>query len=461
MTTADAANITARLVEYLGTLQPEKLPLQVLEVAKHSALDWLGAAIVGAQAPSVNIIVDIISSPNSRGTLIGRNTRASAFDAALANGSAGHASELDNVHDALGGHPSAAILPALFALSELHRTSGIKFLAAIVAGTEVQCKVAAIIGESLRQRGFHSTSIIGTLGAAAAAGYLLGLNGAEMANAIGIAACQSAGMRLAFGTMAKPLQVGSAAMNGFRAALLAQKGLSAPRNSLDPPLGFSGLYGLNNAAQGHSAPQRHPDRGFYILETMFKDYPCCFALHGPIDAALQMRALSGYNSYLIKEVDVVVSPGLSALCSLTGPTTAEETRFSLPYALALTLAEHDPTSVDAWSAEIAETPRMAALIKCIRPTVGPQSLKASCTLSILQSDRTRLSTASEFRIPSTDLLGQWRSLTMKFARNVIPILGEARTRLLITKFDYFLGLDDASIPLRLASLCHSNEGASQ
>jgi 2-methylcitrate dehydratase PrpD len=256
-------------------------------------------------------------------------------------------------------------------------------------------------------------------------------------------------LRLAFGTMTKSLQVGSAAMNGARAAVLAQRGLSAPRGALDARSSFFELYQSGNTGPSGSALRRPPATGYYTLETLFKDYPCCFALHGAIDAALQMRGRAGYDCDLIDEIEIVTNPGLPTLCSLTAPSTAEETRFSLPYAVALALTEHDPTSVDAWSMEIAKTPRLTALIERIRPTIRPQSPKTSCTLNIVQSDARRLSTTSEFRYPSSDMSGQWQRLTTKFTRNVAPILGEISVRLMVTKFEHFLELDDASIPLRL------------
>jgi 2-methylcitrate dehydratase PrpD len=441
--------LITELVEYLQNLQAEKLPRRVLEAAKHSAFDWLGTAIAGAKTPSANIIADTVSSPHGLGTLIGRAARASVFDAALVNGSASHATELDDVHDALGGHPSAAILPAVFALSELQTISGLEFLAGVVAGIEVQCKIAVALGANLGQRGFHPTSIIGTLGAAAAVGYLIRLNSAALSNAIGIAACQASGLRIAFGSMTKPLQVGNAAMNGLRAALFAQRGFSAPRNPFASPLGFIDFDGTGDFAPSYDAPRTEPDSGFYILETMFKDYPCCFALHGVIDAALQMRALPGYDCDSIERIDVVVNPGLPVLCSLNRPITTEETRFSMPYAIALTLAGHDPTSLDAWALQIAETPLIAALLARIRTTVGPQSQATSCTLSVHQSKQGTLSAVSTFRYPSVDPSSQWKHLNKKFMRNVGPLLGEMCTLYLVSECDQFVDLDDTSTLLRL------------
>ena len=64
------------------------------------------------------------------------------------------------------------------------------------------------------QRGWHCTSTLGTIGAAAAASRLLGLDAAAAAHALAIAASAASGLKENFGTMVKPLHAGLAARNG-------------------------------------------------------------------------------------------------------------------------------------------------------------------------------------------------------------------------------------------------------
>jgi 2-methylcitrate dehydratase PrpD len=441
-------NLINNLVDYAVSLEPEKIPPDVLEVAKQCALDWLGSALAGSRSPPVDIIVDTVSSEKCNGTLIGRETHASLLDAAFINGTAGHAVELDNVLDALGGHPTATILPALFAMSEIEKTSGRLFLAAIVVGIEIQCRVAALIGKTLRQSGFHSTSFIGTLGAAVAAGYLAGLTKKELRSSLVIAFSQASGGHFAFGTMLKPVQTGNAAMNGVRATLLAKRGLVVSTNPLAPPNGFSGLFGSIDLEKYRTANEMNI---YFTSETIFKDYPCCFALHGVVDAALQIKALAGYNIDLVGAIEVEVHPGVSELCNFGVPESTEQTRFSVPYAVAMSLSPWDPTSVNSWSINGIAYPPLEKLIKSVRLIVRPPTENSICKVKVIQFNGELLVANSKLRKPSADLKGQWEHLLKKFRRYATPILDKTRIKELVEDFEVFDELLDVAIVLRKAT----------
>src|SRR5262249_61597304 len=79
---------------------------------------------------------------------------------------------------------------------------------------------------------------VGTIGAAAAASRLLGLEEEATGRALAIAASEASGLKANFGTMAKPLHAGLAARNGVLAARLAQAGLSASADALVGDQGF-------------------------------------------------------------------------------------------------------------------------------------------------------------------------------------------------------------------------------
>ncbi len=135
------------------------------------------------------------------------------------NGAAGHALDFDDTHMAMGGHPSAPIIPAILALAETTGASGRDVLEAIVVGVEAECRLGAIIGAQHYVVGFHSTGTIGTFGAAAACAHMLRLDEGGWLCALGLAGTQAAGLKSGFGTMAKPLHAGRAASNGLFSAL--------------------------------------------------------------------------------------------------------------------------------------------------------------------------------------------------------------------------------------------------
>jgi 2-methylcitrate dehydratase PrpD len=120
-------------------------------------------------------------------------------------------------------------------------------LLAYALGFEVEAKIGRGVNPHHYNLGWHATSTLGTLGAAAACAKLLSLDVPQTQTALGIAASTAAGLRQNFGTMTKPLHPGQAAMNGVNAALLAQLGWTAERDILEAPYGFCQLY----AGAGH------------------------------------------------------------------------------------------------------------------------------------------------------------------------------------------------------------------
>lgn len=444
----EQSGLTQKLAQRACALRHQDIPPIVLESAKYRLLDWLGVAIAGTKTPAVRILVDQVLALSHGGyaRLIGYSERVPVLEAAMANGVAGHALEFDDVHDAFGGHPTAPIAPALFAASELRDISGPTFLRALIVGTELECSISAAVGGRMRSRGFHPTAVVGALGAAGAVGTLLGLSPVQMHAAIGIAACQAAGLTAAFGTMVKALQVGKAAADGARAALLAQRGYSSPAQVLEHPGGFAKAHGAEHAnTQGEGLD------GYFALETLFKDYPCCFALHGAVDAALCIRASPSYDSNLVRRIEVFSHIGTLDLYNLLFPKSAEEARFSLPYAIALVLAGGDPGLVEDWDPRDRHTHQMDQLMRCVHAKLTAPLPGESCTLKVVQSNDIELTATSPLRVPFKDLAQQWSILSQKFNRLAAPVIGKSRSGLLLAAVDQFDTLASVSEVLELAT----------
>ena len=87
--------------------------------------------------------------------VFGTAQRVAPLDAALINGTAAHALDYDDCSDTLGGHPSAPILPALFALAETRAVDGRAFIAAYVAGWEAETRIARGINFHHYEKGWH------------------------------------------------------------------------------------------------------------------------------------------------------------------------------------------------------------------------------------------------------------------------------------------------------------------
>src|SRR5579863_873981 len=103
-------------------------------------------------------------------------TLAGALDAALINGTAAHALDFDDVSNSLGGHPSAPILPAIFAVAETRECSGADFIAAYVAGFETETRIGRGVHYYHYEKGWHPTATLGVFGATAACCHLMRLD---------------------------------------------------------------------------------------------------------------------------------------------------------------------------------------------------------------------------------------------------------------------------------------------
>src|SRR5215203_7194419 len=226
---AATAGLTGRLVAGVRDLRYDDLPADVIVIAKHCLLDWLGVTLAGSREPLAQMLRDEVAEQGGRpqATLIGTDARASTQQAALVNGAASHALDFDDVHLVMNGHPSVPVLPALLALAEAHDGDGRALIAAFVAGVEVECRIGALVMPGHYNAGFHATGTLGAFGAAAACAHLLALDTDQWQIALAIAGTQAGGLKAMFGTMCKPLHAGKAAANGLLAATLAARGFTA------------------------------------------------------------------------------------------------------------------------------------------------------------------------------------------------------------------------------------------
>jgi len=221
--------VTRWLAGRAAAVRLEDLPERAVTVARHCILDWFAVTLPGAAEPAVRILAEDLLADGARpvASLVGLPQRTSALNAALVNGTASHALDFDDVNMAILGHPTVAVLPGLLALAEERGASQDEVLAAFVAGYDVACRTGALMSPGHYGHGFHATSTVGSVGAAAACARLMGLDAETTATACGIAATRASGLKSMFGTMCKPLHAGMAAQNGLMAARLAARGFTS------------------------------------------------------------------------------------------------------------------------------------------------------------------------------------------------------------------------------------------
>jgi 2-methylcitrate dehydratase PrpD len=229
-------------------------PPNVVAEGKRCLIDGFGVLLAGSAEQGSQILRRYAqkSSGAKEATVLGREPMTcSAAHAALANAGSAHALDYDDTQlsttpDRTFGlltHPTTPALSAALAVAERSGASGSAFLEAYLVGVEVECKMAETIDPNHYERGFHSTGTLGVFGAAAAAGKLMKLNEAQLAHMLAIASSLSAGIRVNFGSMSKPLNAARASENGVFAAEIASQGFTGGDNGLDGQWGFFQVLG--------------------------------------------------------------------------------------------------------------------------------------------------------------------------------------------------------------------------
>ena len=416
-------SITDRLIDSVAGLTPAAIPAPATTVARQCVLDWFGVTLAGSREPLSEILV-AEAAETGASTLVGRSERSSPLAAALINGAMSHALDFDDTHTLMSGHPSAPVVPAALALAERDGRDGAAFLAAVVAGIEMECRLGALLNPGHYATGFHATGTVGTFGAATAAAHLLRLDGERWRHAFALAGTQAAGLKSSFGTMAKPLHAGRAAQNGMLAALLARGGFTGNPELLEVAQGF---------ALTHGAPQLDParltalDGRFLITDTLFKYHASCYLTHAAIEAAASLRRQHGLLAGEVEAVEVRGSEGCVGVCDIAEPATGLEGKFSLRATAAMALLGDDTSDTAAFSDERMRDAELRSMRDRVTfvPLAGLPATRASV---IVHARGSRFEAQADTGIPASDLDRQWEALSAKFFALAEPVLGPGAAR---------------------------------
>jgi len=365
----------------------EQIPREVVKLAKRSILDGLGCILAGTAEASGMIATEYVKEMGGtpEASVIGGGFKTSTPQAALANGTMGHALDYDDVAVNWLGHPTVALLPAVLAIGEREKFSGREPLAGYIVGFEVAAKLGAAIGLGHYGWGWHATVTLGTMGAAAAVANMLRLNAHQTKMALGIAASLAGGTRQNFGTMTKPFHAGSAARNGTVAALMAKKGFTADEAILESPMGFCKLFSGGaqhdsaKAAEGLGAP-------FDILSpgVSMKPYPCCYLTHRCIDAILYLIREYGIRAEDVELVECRTSEFLPQVLIHSQPRAALEGKFSMQYCMAIALLDGQ-VGLNQFTDEKVLDPKAQELLKRVK-LVHPEGTSFNEAVTIRLKD---------------------------------------------------------------------------
>jgi 2-methylcitrate dehydratase PrpD len=363
------------LAQFVCTTPFAAIPEPVVAKARRHFLDTLGAALAGADSELTQRCLRAVlcSEPAGDVGVWGGTQHVSARSAALINGVAAHALELDDA----GGcdHSGAVVVPALLAVIPLCPTvpDGEAVLTAMVLGYDVARRVLEACGgySPHNGAGWHSTGTCGVFGAAAACARLLQLDAAQTAHALGLAASMSGGLWsfIHDGADSKKLHAGRPAEAGLLAALLAREGMTGPGQVFEDSWGgFLRTYA--GAAAEPAALTAELGSVWKLARCSIKPYAACRGTHSAIDAVGDLLQALDIDGDAIERIEVRASDFLVGMCAGQDTTTLAAAQMSLPYALAVRCLRGN-ASLGSYQDQVRAAPEIQRFMTCIDMQVEP------------------------------------------------------------------------------------------
>ena len=327
----------------------EDLPAKAVEETKKQVLDYIGVAIGGygqAGAKEVReLAIDWGGAPQA--TIFSCGAKVPAPNAAQANATMVHSLDFDDVHEAAIMHPGVVTISTALALAEYTGgLSGKSFIQAVAVGGDMISRMglAARPGDNIHKYGWHLTTLNGFMTSAAVAAKIMGLGEDKMTNAVGIGYHQSAGNGQAVkdGVLTKRLGPGFAVRGGIQAAMLAERGVTGAKNSMEGVQGFYYVYHGNCYSRDLLVGEL--GRRFESENISIKPYPSCRGTHPTIDATLSLVTENDIPADKVESIKIWAGRGTLDLLALplevkAKPRNYVDSQFSLVWGCATAIAK--------------------------------------------------------------------------------------------------------------------------
>lgn len=359
--------VSETLSEFITSTEFSGLGTSQVSAAMRAISDCHGCTIAGAATQTGAIVRRVAEASCARGesSVIGGALSLSAQGAALANGTAAHALDYDDILWTQYGHPSATVWSAALAVGEAVGASGQDVILAYAIGVQINGKLGRFANPMLYAHGWHATAAIGVIGATAAACKLMRLTDRQTAMALGTAASQACGVRRNFGTMTKPFHAGNAARGAVLAAELAREGFTSDLTAFEGEFGWART--LNARAIPSAQELAVQLRSSWELDDpgiVLKRYPACGATHCALDAIIAIKKENGLASAEMDRIVCDASPFAKTVLLYPRPTTALEGKFSMEFSIAVA-AEEGQAGLAQYDDRWVKDPRIAALLERI------------------------------------------------------------------------------------------------
>ncbi len=448
---------TRALAQFAAELTYEKIPESIISHTKICLLDTFGCGLFGSTLPWARIVADFVRdlAEKQESVVWGRDFKVSAPNAALANGTAVHSFELDDLHKTAILHPGGvAISPALAVAEKVGACNGKEFLTAVVAGYEVGIRVGMSVGTSHLQKGFHNTGTNGTFCSGAASGRILRLDPEKMTHDLGIAGTQAAGLMAAqYSAMVKRMHAGRAAQSGVYGALLAQRGLTGITNILEAD--FGGYCKTMSDASDMNTLTAGLGENFETGKVGFKPYAAGGSTHTAHEA---VKSIMNKNKLTAEMIDRIIIHSTTVTYHHTSweynPQGVTAAQMNMQYVVAITALEGD-IFINQFTEEKVNDPKIIAYTRKVEvipdpelDRLGPEFRHAIIAELKTKDGRTfreRVDTAkgsNKNPMTTDEVIRKYRTLSGK-------VLGQKRVDEL---YDMVLNLEKVPDVKRLASL---------
>ncbi|MEV7136378.1 MmgE/PrpD family protein [Arthrobacter sp. NPDC093128] len=343
------SHIEERIADHFVSTSWSSLPASSRGQAVRAVLWWIATALEGATEPDQARLIQYVAGRGgaTEATILGSDIQGSAELAGLVNGRAAKAWEHEDkywVNESIGFGVGCCVVSAAVAAAEARGgVTGHELITAVALGIDFEIRLLRPLGLGFVPGSAvaNATFVLGTYGAALAAGKIYGLDRSEFLDALGIAHSQAAGnFQGQFEGRGVALQAGVAVRNGLESARLASLGMEGPRASIT---GVAGLYQVHypRSAVDFESIVEGLGQHFFVDELGFKGYPCGIVAHPAIDAAASVRnAIAGRG---IEAIEITGPESLSIMAQplerKRAPRTSIEAQFSIPWAVACALRD--------------------------------------------------------------------------------------------------------------------------
>lgn len=370
------SSLSRKMAQWSMDLKYQDIPEESIWEAKRFLLDSMGCALAAVKNEDMESMFRFTEKLGGtpEATMIGRETKTNASNAALMNCLLTRAMDYNDIYwEEDPSHPSDLIGAAL-AAGEVNRKNGKEVLEAIVVNYELMLRWCHAAHPGVREVGWHHASLVQFV-SPVVAGKLFDLDLDQMVAAVGISSSSHftlGGVVAGHLTNMKNTAAPLASQAGVIAAMIAREGYTGPGEVFE---GKEGVFEvISNVEWRPEWVLKDLGKEYMITKCAYKAFPTEALTHQPISAAIQVCQEGNLSAENVSEILVETTVrGADILSdpSKFKPKTKETADHSLPYVVAAAVADGNvlPSS---FSEEKLKDPRIWDLLGKIKVVADPE-----------------------------------------------------------------------------------------